>query len=64
MPHQATAVVAVGVRQENVVDADRGHGTFSHIDAEIEFGELQIGGESRYGKSAHLDLADVVSDLA
>ena len=49
--HQATGMVAVRMRQEHVIDGGCRKRTFTHVDAEVQFGELDVGRKSRNRKA-------------
>ena len=44
--HEATRMVAVGVSQEHVVQGNRRKRAFTHVDAKVQFGNLDIRRES------------------
>ncbi|MGC4122858.1 MAG: hypothetical protein QM765_51460 [Myxococcales bacterium] len=47
VPRQAASVVAVGVGQEDVVERERRQRALAQVEAAVELGNLQVGGQTR-----------------
>lgn len=53
MTHQAASMVAMGVSQKYMIDGGGRQGAFAQINAEIQFGHLQVGGQPRNRETRH-----------
>jgi hypothetical protein len=57
MSHEASRVVAMGMRQEHMVHGERAEWTLSHIKAKVEIWSDHPSSESRHRKPAQASLS-------